>query len=225
MKIFKALYSPMQRQRRGQVNLTSIVPTVESTRVPHAPGSSNTSTAQGIKPSVIPYAVNQPADLQLWASSFCPISLFGMNEFLDGDAKNITCSLFRMVTFIRQRRLEDKTVEDILQITKFGSVAWEFLSAIYEAGWDKLTTNYNNKYFRQCVSAQFNKTPLSYALSKKLSKGKQVDISRIPPPIPPRLSKSILEKSKFFRNIQVSKPKPLSNDKLYAQASKSNVIR
>ena len=143
MKIFKALYSPMQRQRRGQVNLTSIVPTVESTRVPHAPyapGSSNTSTTQGIKPSVIPYAVNQPADLQLWDSSFCPISLLGMNEFLDGDAKNITCSLLRMVTFIRQRKLEDKTVEDILQITKFGSVAWEFLSVIYEAGWDKLTT-------------------------------------------------------------------------------------
>jgi len=46
----------------GTVNSTSIVPTVKSTYVPHAPESSNTSMPQGIESSVIPYAVNQPTN-------------------------------------------------------------------------------------------------------------------------------------------------------------------
>ena len=48
--------------KEGTVNSTSIVPTVESTHVPHAPESSNTSMPQGIESSVIPYAANQPAN-------------------------------------------------------------------------------------------------------------------------------------------------------------------
>ena len=47
--------------------------------------------------------------------------------------------------------------KDIFQIPEFDFTAWEFLSAIYEAGWDKLTTNKNQKSFRQCVLSQFNK--------------------------------------------------------------------
>ena len=50
-------------------------------------------------------------DPQLWDGSFCPISIFGINEYLEGNAKNITCSLYRMVAFIRQWKLEDKTAE------------------------------------------------------------------------------------------------------------------
>ena len=101
-----------------------------------------------------------------------------------------------MVLFIRQRKLKDKTVEDILQIAKFGSMVWEFLSVIYEASWNILTTNYNNKFFRQYISAQFNKTFPSNTLSKKAE-----DISRIPSSIIPRPSKSILEKFQFFLEI------------------------
>jgi len=71
-----------------------------------------------------------------------------MNKFLDSHAKNITCLFFRIVSFIKQRKLEDKTVENILQITRFSSAAWESLSTIYKAGWGKLTTNNNNKFFR-----------------------------------------------------------------------------
>jgi len=49
----------------------------------------------------------------LWDGSFCPISIFGINEYFEGDAKNIACPLYRIAAFIRQRRLEDKTAEDI----------------------------------------------------------------------------------------------------------------
>ena len=46
-----------------------------------------------------------------------------MNEYLEGDAINITWSLFRIAAFIKQQKLEDKIVEDILQIAEFGFVA------------------------------------------------------------------------------------------------------
>jgi len=55
-----------------------------------------------------------------------------MNKYLEGDVKNIICSLFRMISFIKQRRLEDKIAKDISQISKFGYIIWEFLSAIYK---------------------------------------------------------------------------------------------
>jgi len=45
--------------------------------------------------------------------------------------------------------------------------------------------------------------PLSNISSKKQTKGKQVDILRIPSFIPHKSSKSILEKSKFFKRIEL----------------------
>ena len=66
-----------------------------------------------------------------------------MNEYLERDTKNIICILLRMVAFIKQCRLENKTEKDILQISEFGFVAWEFLSAIYKAEWNKLIANKN----------------------------------------------------------------------------------
>jgi len=70
----------------------------------------------------------------LWDGSFCPISIFGVNKYLEGDAKNIACSLYRIAVFIRQRRHIDKTAEDIPQITEFGYTVWDFISSIYESG-------------------------------------------------------------------------------------------
>jgi len=52
------------------------------------------SEPQGLKISIIPYSVNQLADPQLWDSSFCLISIFGMNKYLEVEAKNIVYSLY-----------------------------------------------------------------------------------------------------------------------------------
>jgi len=90
----------------------------------------DTCTSQGLEPLVVLYTSNQPANPQLWDSSFCPISLFGMNEYLKGDAKSITYSLLKMAAFLRQHKLENKTIEDIPQISEFSFMAWDFLSAI-----------------------------------------------------------------------------------------------
>jgi len=78
---------------------------------------------------------------QLWDGSFCSIFLFRINEYLEGDAKNIICSLYRIATFIRQRKLKDKTVENIPQIVEFGFTTWDFISFIYKSEWNKLNVS------------------------------------------------------------------------------------
>ena len=131
----------------------SIEPTVKLTHVSCITEMNNTSAPQGLEPSAIPYIANQPMDSQLWGGNFCSISLFGLDEYLEEDTKNIMCSFLRMVAFIRQHKLENRTAEDISQISEFGFTAWEFLSFIYESGWDKLIANKDNKTFRQYISS------------------------------------------------------------------------
>jgi len=58
-------------------------------------------------------------NLQLWDGNFCPIFIFGINDYLEGDAKNIAYSLYKMAIFIRQTKLEDKTASNIPQIAEF----------------------------------------------------------------------------------------------------------
>ena len=48
------------------------------------------------------------------------------------------CSLLRMVAFIKQRKLENKTEKDIYQITEFSLAAWEFLTTVRTTGWKSL---------------------------------------------------------------------------------------
>ena len=52
-------------------------------------------------------------DPQLWDGNFNLVFLFRINKFLASNAKNIACSLQRIVTFISQRPLNDKDSNDI----------------------------------------------------------------------------------------------------------------
>ena len=74
-----------------------------------------------------------------------------------------------------------------------------FSLAIYESSWDKLIANKKNKLFRQCISTQFNKSTLNKKIPSNMSKDKQANVFRISLLILPRLSKSVLEKLKFFK--------------------------
>jgi len=204
----------------GEENVsTNQVPNIELNRAPIEAVSNNTCSTEELEPSVIPYTANQPVDSQLWNGNFCPISIFGMNKYLEGDARNINCSLHRIAAFIRQRKLEDKSAEYIPQIAEFGFVAWAFLSSIYESDWDKLETNKDKKSFCQCVFLQFNRKLSTSFSQKKEDKGKRklANILKVPPPIHPKPSKSVLAKSKFYKGDQMTRPKS------YAQASKGDV--
>jgi len=116
-----------------------------------------------------------------------------------------------MVAFIKQYPLENRTARNILQIIEFEYTVWEFLSIIYESGWNKLTVIKDNKSFRQCILVQFNRTPTN-------------NISRIFPLISLRSSQSVLAKSKFFKKNQVSNVAPPSLNWSYVQASKNQII-
>ena len=101
--------------KEGENNSTNLVPIVEYTHVFYETAPNDMSITHGIEPTAILYTVNQPVDPQLWDSNFCSISIFGMNKYLEGDAKNIMCSLLRIAVFIRQHKLEDKTAKNILK--------------------------------------------------------------------------------------------------------------
>jgi len=86
-----------------------------------------------LESSAILYQENQPMDPELWDSLFAPISLFDVNQYLNGDAKNITCSLLRIVVFIKQCSLSNKTIKDIPAISEFSTTVWFLISMIYKS--------------------------------------------------------------------------------------------
>jgi len=189
----------------------------------HLTGINPAATSANLEPSAIPYQANQPADPTLWDGSFSSISLFGTIEALEGDAKNIACSLQRIATFIKQRPLGDSDGRDFPQISDFGMAAWDLISAIYNSGWDKLVADDNSRTFRQCVASQFNrlnptdsKTNNIPHLANTPKSPHPANISKIPPPIPPRPSAIVLAKSKLARSKL--------NSKSFAQATKGNAV-
>jgi len=83
------------------LDIASIKPAVESIHIPHTVEINCENTSQGLKPLIISYQANQPVDLQLWDGNFCLIFLFGIENCLEGNTKNVTCSLLRITIFIK----------------------------------------------------------------------------------------------------------------------------
>jgi len=87
-----------------------------------------------ILPLTIPYEANALANPNLWDGHFSPVSLSGTNEFLQSNARNISCSLICMVEFIKQRNITNRDGNKIPQIDSFSEAAFTFILAIHEAG-------------------------------------------------------------------------------------------
>jgi len=86
---------------------------------------------------------------------------------------------------------------------EFTFAAKNFILFIYKSGWNKLTVNKDNKSFRKCALVQFKlRRPMNNTgNNKKLAKsGKKAKVFRVPPSISPKLSKKVLEKSKFYKD-------------------------
>ena len=71
-------YAPLKEVTPDTANMG---PAVESMHVPHAAELNCENTPQDLEPLVIPYQANQPVDPQLWDDDFCPISLFGIDNY------------------------------------------------------------------------------------------------------------------------------------------------
>ena len=126
-----------------------------------APNSINISdidiSAELSPPKVIPYSANVPADPSLWNRNFMATSLFGTNEFLNSDINNIMCSLRCIACFLRQRNVKDQNANNIRQLDPFNELVWDFISAIFESGWDTFTTA-NKSSIRDNLAKEFGKT-------------------------------------------------------------------
>ena len=122
-------------------------------------------------------------------------SLFGTNKFLNSDISNISCLLQYMACFLRQRNLKGYNGNNIKQLDPFGQSAWDFISAIFKSGWDILTTD-NKSTIRGNIAKEFGKAT-NPPSRENIHYG--THISKVPPPIPPRLSKEVLEKSKTLQ--------------------------
>ena len=89
-------------------------------------------------------------------------------------------------------------------------MAWDFISAIYESGWNALSANNNNISFRNKVAAKFtpkinnNNMPKN---SGNKSNDKLATINRLPPPILAKLPRKIKDIVKFFKKNEKTKEK------------------
>jgi len=134
----------------GPQKYSFAMPPSQAPRVPHEDVLNEPSLAGNFNmsqepspPTVIPYSANIPADPNLWDGNFTATSLFGTNEFLQSDVRNMACSLQHMACFLKQRSLEGRDGNSIPQLALFGESAWEFISAIFESGWDRLLSSTN----------------------------------------------------------------------------------
>ena len=150
---------------------------------PASNGDTNTSTEPS-PPTVIPYSANVPADPSLWDGNFTATSLFGTNEFLHSDVRNMACSLQRMACFLKQRSLNGCNGNNIAQLELFGESAWDFISAIFESGWDQLYSS-GVTSIRDNVKTHFGNIKNHGNNTLDNSTSKEAINQKILPPIPP----------------------------------------
>ena len=119
------------------------------------------------------------------------------------DVKNIKDSLSRIYKYILVKTINDDKANKVKDLEGIGKVAWEFISAIYEAHWDSLFVDNSKTSFRNKVKLKFNpqviKTPVN-------NKGKKIVkptfVSPLPSPILAKSSKKVNKISKYFKKMK-----------------------
>ena len=108
--------------------------------------------------------------------------------------------LLHIADHIRSRNVLKGKINDIPKLKDFSEATWNFISSIYESGWDSVYINKNNNSFRNRISNKFtSKIPKNnFSSSFNKPKDKAVEIVRLFLSITAQPSKKVLEKSKFF---------------------------
>jgi len=177
----------------------------------------------------IAYDPNMPTEPKLWSGNFQSISLYGSIEHIASDTKSIKDSLNFMVKYISNKKVNPKTTNNLKDLDGIGNSVWNFISSVYQAGWDSLYMDNKSRTLREKISSKFTPriTPSSAQKSNKnIPKLTPVSIERVPPPplLPAKTAKEVNVILKYFQNKKPSndtnKVAP-KNDKLYAQVSKA----
>ena len=141
-------------------------------------------------------------------------------KHLVSDIKNIKDSLSRMCKYILDKSINDNKANDIKNLEGIGKVAWEFISAIYEAHWNSLFVDDSKILFRNKVKSKFNPQIIKTLVNNKgKDLVKPTFVFPLPPPILAKLPKEVNKISKYFKKNEKQPQK-----KSYAQvSSKSNM--
>ena len=102
------------------------------------------------------YNINKPTESKAWNGKAYPLSLFGTMKVLEIDAK---------ANFIRSRKIQAESVNNIPQLKGLGKATWNFISFIYKTKWDSIDID-DNSFFRTRVPSKF---PSSVLKTKSLS--------------------------------------------------------
>jgi len=101
----------------------------------------NTSHKDEVINIQLPYDPQAPTELELWSSSFHPISLHGSIEHFALDAKNIKVLLNFLAKYIQRKQVNGNKVNDLNDFDGMGDAIWNFISSVYASKWDALFTD------------------------------------------------------------------------------------
>jgi len=100
------------------------------------------TTIPNIESMATLYGNNQPADPNLWDGFFFPTSIFGINESLGKDFRNIALSLQRIRMFIKQCSIKSSSKAPVSLNYKPVIVSiWQLINSVYESEWEYFTIN------------------------------------------------------------------------------------
>jgi len=177
----------------------------------------------------IPYDPNAPTEPELWSGNFHSISLHGSIEQITSDTKSIKDSLNFMVRYIINKKINPKSANDLKDFDGICNAVWNFISSVYQSGWDSLYTDNKSKTLREKISSKFSPriVPSPTQKSNKLVfKPTPASINKVPPPssLPAKTAKKVNIILKYFQNkksLNNNKPKEdPKTTKSYTQASK-----
>ena len=172
---------------------------------------------------LLPYNINMPTESNVWNSKAYSISIFGIIDFIEIDAKNIYTLLLYMADFIRARKVKTSSINNVKELKGFGDTVFNFVLSIYKANQDAIFTDNHDNFFRNRITNKFTLKVKKPLVSSKAgpSENKQAEIVRISPSIPVYSLKKVLEKSKFFDK---KCRKPINTNKAPQKLSYAQVV-
>jgi len=120
----------------NEVSTLNNMPTPQNKNV--VSNNTNTCLIQNVFNVQLPYDINQSIELTSWDGNAYPISLYGLLEHLNINMSNIKISLLHMADYVKSKKIELKSVNDVSDLNGLGEVVWLFILFIYKSGWDLL---------------------------------------------------------------------------------------
>ena len=96
-----------------------------------------------------------------------------------------------MAKYIQNKKVNDVQANNVTEFKGIDDAIWNFISLVYEAKWDFLYTDCSTRTLRSKISLKFTlRTPPAKSNgNKEIPKSNPVTINKMPPPLPPLLTK------------------------------------